>query len=151
MKLQTLALSGLALAALLVLSPLSLAGDASGTKTTAKDVSRKADDTARAVGKYTVEQRDEAVKTAKSALDEMDARIHKLDAKVEREWEQMDQAARKKARAAQSALRKEREEAAVWYAKLKDASAESWEEVKSGFVKSYESLKDSLARAGKAL
>jgi uncharacterized protein YPO0396 len=153
MKIRTLSRSAWALTfgALLAVSPLSLAADTSGAKTTAKDVSRKADDAARAVGKYTVQQRDEALKIAKSALDEADVRMRSLDRKLEREWDQMDQAARKKARAAQKALRKERDEAAEWYGRLKDASAESWEEVKSGFIKSYESLKDSIARVGKAL
>ena len=142
MKIRTFALC-----ALLLVSPLSLADDAPGAKTTAKDVSHKADDAARALAKYTVQQRDEALKSAKAALDEADARMRSLDRKIEREWDQMDQAARKKARAAQSTLRKERDEAARWYARLKDSSAESWDEVKSGFIKSYESLKDSLARA----
>jgi hypothetical protein len=147
MKLQTLALSAPALAALLVFSPLSPAADTSGAKTSAKDVSRKADDAAQALAKYTIQQRDEALRSAKAALDEADARMRSLDRKIEREWDQMDQAARKKARAAQSTLRKERDEAASWYARLKDSSAESWDEVKSGFIKSYESLKDSLAKA----
>jgi hypothetical protein len=142
MKIRTFALC-----ALLLISPLSLADDAPGAKTTGKDVSHKADDAARALAKYTVQQRDEALKSAKAALDDADARMRSLDRKIEREWEQMDQAARKKARAAQSTLRKERDEAARWYARLKDSSAESWDEVKSGFIKSYESLKDSLARA----
>jgi hypothetical protein len=70
-----------------------------------------------------------------------------LDRKLDREWDQMDQAARKKARAAQAALHRERDEAAEWYGGLKHASAESWEEVKSGFVKSYEKLKASVAKA----
>jgi hypothetical protein len=137
----------IALCALLLVSPLSLADDAPAARTTAKDVSRKADDAAHALAKYTIQQRDEALKSAKAALDDADARMRSLDRKIEREWDQMDQAARNRARAAQSALRKERDEAARWYARLKDSSAESWDEVKSGFIRSYESLKDSLAKA----
>jgi len=74
-----------------------------------------------------------------------------LDRKVDREWDQMDQAARKKAREAQSALRRERDEVAEWYGGLKHGSAESWEDVKSGFVSSYQKLKASFAKARKDL
>jgi len=142
-KFQTLALY----ATLLVASPLSLGADTPATKTTAKDVSRKAEDAAHAVGKYTIQQRDDALKAAKSALDDADARLQALDRKLEHEWGQMDQAARKKARAAQDGLRKERTEVAEWYGKLERSSAESWDEVKSGFVKSYDKLAASFTRA----
>lgn len=133
------------LGTLLAISPPTFAAEASGAKTTAKDISRKADDAARAVKNYTVQQRDEAIRSAKSALDDLDARLRSLDRKVDREWDKMDQGARKRARAAQAALRRERDDAAEWYGGLKHGSAESWEEVKDGFVKSYETLKASFA------
>jgi len=151
MKLRTLVFSVCTLAAQVVLSPLSMAAEPESSKVTAKDVSKKADDAARAVGQYTIQQRDEAIKSAKSALDDVDARMRALDRKVDREWDQMDQAARKKAREAQSALRRERDEVAEWYGGLKHGSAESWEDVKSGFVSSYQKLKASFAKARKDL
>ena len=151
MKLRTLVFSVCTLAAQVVLSPLSMPAEPVSSKVTAKDVSKKADDAARAVGKYTIQQRDEAIKSARSALDDVDARMRALDRKVDREWDQMDQAARKKARAAQAALRKERDEVAEWYGGLKHSSAESWDDVKSGFVSSYQKLKASFAKARKDL
>jgi hypothetical protein len=151
MKIRTLVFSVCTLAAQIVLSPLSIAAEPDSSKMTAKDVSKKADDTAHAVGKYTIQQRDEAVRSAKSALDDVDARMRALDRKVDREWDHMDQAARRNARAAQTALRKERDEVAEWYGGLKHSSAESWEDVKSGFVSSYQKLKASFAKARKDL
>ena len=139
----------LALGALLTVSPLSYAAETSGNKTTAKDVSRKVDEAGQAIKNYTVVQRDEAIKKAKAALDDLDVRIGRMERKLDNEWERMDQAARKKARAAQNALRRERNEAAEWYGGLKHSSAESWEQVKAGFVKSYEVLKESFTKAGK--
>jgi len=130
-----------ALAALFLVSPWSFAAEAPG-KTTAKDVGRTIKD-------YTVTQRDEAIKSAKAALDDLDARIRGMERKLENEWDKMDQAARKKARATLDALRRERNEAAEWYGGLKHSSAESWEQVKSGFVKSYEVLRESFAKARK--
>ena len=139
----------LALGALLTVSPLSFTAETSGNKTTAKDVSRKVDDAGQAIKNYTVAQRDEAIKKARIALDDLDVRIGRMERKLDNEWDRMDQAARKKARATLNALRKERNEAAEWYGGLKHSSAEAWEQVKAGFVKSYEVLKESFTKAGK--
>jgi hypothetical protein len=139
-----------AFGALLAVSPLSFAAEPSGGKTTAKDVSRKVDETGKAIRNYTVAQRDEAIKKAKAALDDVDTRIDRLERKLNNEWGRIDQAARKNARATLDALRRERNEAAEWYGGLKHSSAESWEQVKAGFVKSYEALKESFTKAAKA-
>ena len=151
MKIRTLVFSAqaLALCTLLAASPSSLAAEASGDKTTAKDVSRKAGETGRAIKDYTVAQRDEALKQAKAALDNADARIRRMERKLGNEWDKMDQVARGKSRAALNKLRRERGELAEWYGGLKHGSAESWEQVKAGFVKSYEVLKESFAKARK--
>ena len=118
--------------------------------TTAKDVSKKVDEAGLAIKNYTVAQRDEAIKKSKAALDDLDRRIGRMERKLDNEWDRMDQAARKKTRAALNALRRERNEAAEWYGGLKHSSAESWEQVKAGFIKSYESLKESFTKAAKA-
>src|SRR5947207_1180444 len=112
MKIRTLAFSAqaLALGALLATPALCVAADTPGGKATAKDVSRKADETSRAIKGYTVAQRDEAVTQAKAALDDVDARIRRMERKLDGEWDKMDGAARKKSRAARSALRRERAE-----------------------------------------
>jgi hypothetical protein len=136
----------LTLGALLAVSPLSPAAEPSGTTA---NISKKADETGRAIKDYTVAQRDDAIKNAKAALDDLDRRIGRLERKLDNEWERMDQSTRKKARAALNALRRERNDAAEWYGGLKHSSAESWEQVKAGFVKSYEVLKESFAKARK--
>jgi len=148
-RISRFSVRALALGALLMVSPLSFAAETSASKTTAKDVSRKVDETGQAIKNFTLAQRDEAIKKAKAALDDLDTRIGRLERKLDNEWDRMDQAARKKARAAQRALRRERNEVAEWYGGLKHSSAESWEQVKAGFVKSYEVLKESFAKARK--
>ena len=72
-----------------------------------------------------------------------------MERKVDEDWDKMDAAARKNARATLNALHKERDEVAEWYGGLKHGSAEAWDEVKGGFVKSYEGLKQSLFKAAK--
>jgi hypothetical protein len=141
MKLRTLALV-LMLAA--VAQP-SLADD----KATAKDVGKKVDDAGKAIGSYTIAQRNQAIKSAQTALADLDARMRRMERKIDAGWDTMDAAARKKARATLSALHKERDEVAEWYGGLKHGSAEAWDEVKGGFVKSYEGLKQSFAKAAK--
>jgi hypothetical protein len=151
MKIRMLALpaQALALCALLAASALCPAADAPAGKTSARDVSKKAGETGRAIKDYTLAQRDEALKQAKAALDDVDSRIRRIERKLDNEWDKMDGAARKKSRAALNALRRERGELAEWYGGLKHSSAESWEQVKAGFVKSYETLRESFAKARK--
>jgi predicted RNase H-like nuclease (RuvC/YqgF family) len=149
MNIRGFAVPALALGALLAVSPYSFADENTGARTTGKDISRKAGETGRAIKDYTVEQRDQAVAQAKSALDDLDRRIGRLETKLDNGWERMDAAGRRKGRAALDKLRKERNEAAEWYGALKHGSAESWEQVKDGFAKSYETLKESFAKARK--
>src|SRR5439155_13268796 len=131
-------LRALALGALLAGPLSSFAEEAPVKKPTAKDVSEKAKETGRTIKDYTVAQRDEAVKQAKAALDDADVRIRRLERKLDSDWDKMDQAARRKARATLNALRTERNDLAEWYGGLKHGSKEAWDEVKGGFAKSYD-------------
>lgn len=124
---------------------LSLADDMS--KTTSKDVSRKVEDAGKAIGNYTIAQRDQAIKSAQAAIADLDAGLRRTERKVDREWDKMDAAARKESRETLNALHRERDEVVEWYGGLKHGSAEGWDEVKGGFVKSYEGLKQSLGKA----
>ena len=142
MKLRILA----SILALAMVSQLSLADD----KTTGKDVGRKVEDAGKAIGSYTIAERDQAIKVAQKALKDMDAQLNRMEKKVGAEWDKMDATARKDSRATMDTLHKQRKETAEWLAKLQKSSAESWDEVKGGFVKSYESLKQSLAKFGKS-
>ena len=114
---------------------------------TSKDVGKKLDETGTAIKNYSVEQRDEAVKNAKAALDDIDARINRLAADIDAKWDKLDADARKKAYASMDRLRKERNDAAEWMGALKHSSKEAWGEVKNGFAKSYETLSNSFSKA----
>jgi peptidoglycan hydrolase CwlO-like protein len=141
MKLGTLA----SILALAIVSQLSLADD----KTTGKEVGKKVEDAGKAIGSYTVAQRDQAIKSAQNALKDMDAQLDRMEKKVGAEWDKMDAVARKKSRETLSALRKERDSTAEWLVRMQKSSAEAWDEVKGGFVKSYDALKQSFAKAAK--
>jgi hypothetical protein len=151
MKIRPSAFSTPALAALLAVSALSFAAETSDNKTSAKEVARKTEDAGKAIGSYTIAERDQAIKSAQAALADMDKRLRRMERKIDAEWDKMDEAARKKSRATTNALRRERNDAAEWLGGLKHSSAETWDEVKNGFVKSYDTLKQSSAKAAKGL
>ncbi len=143
MRRTTLTIAATALAIAFAAAPqLSMADE-----TTAKDVGKKLDEAGTAIKDYSVEQRDEAVKNARAALDDLDAKINRLAADIDSKWEKLDASARKKAYESMDKLRKERNDAAEWMGALKHSSKEAWGEVKNGFAKSYEALSNSFSKA----
>ncbi len=126
---------------------VSLYAQTSKQGTKMKDVKEKTEEAAQAIKNYSVNQRDEAVKKAKAAMDELDARINSMESRLDKKWSQMDQSAREKGRASLTALRKQRDEVAEWYGGLKHSSRKAWGDVKKGFLKSYQELRDSLDKA----
>jgi hypothetical protein len=122
-----------------------------GDKTTFEDVKRQLADAARALREYSAEQRDEAVKKTKPALDALDARLDRLEQQTKAKWAEMDEAAREKAAATLEALRRQRNTVAEWYGGLQHSSQEAWERTKKGFSDAYDALKGSWEKAEKDL
>jgi len=110
--------------------------------TSIEDVKRETKELLQTLKAYSVEQRDEAIQKTKTALDHLDKRIDALEARIDRDWDKMDTAAREKARANLKTLREQRAQVAEWYAKLKGSSVEAWEHVKKGFSDAYRALTD---------
>lgn len=143
-----------ALCAALVFLP-TLALSESAPEPSAHEVPKKSaisqdiGDTADAIKNYSAAQKDEAQKKAKATLDDVDARIGELEARVSKNWSSMSQSARDHAHATLQALRKKRNEVAEWYGAVKHSSAEAWDEVKRGFSKSYRDLAESVSKARK--
>jgi len=110
--------------------------------TSIEDVKRETKELLQTLKAYSVEQRDEALQKTKTALDHLDKRIEALEARIDRDWDKMDTAAREKARANRKALRERRAQVAEWYGKLKGSSVDAWEHVKKGFSDAYRELSD---------
>lgn len=149
MKIQKLSAVSLAfiIAVSFAIRSVSVAVQSSPHKTGAKEVKEKTADAIQAIEKFSIDQRDEAVKKAKAALDDLDARIDGMESQLNKKWDRMDQSARTKATAALQKLQKKRNEAAEWYGGLKHGSGEAWEDVKKGFVKSYRDLRGAFEKA----
>ena len=127
------------LIALYGLTPLCYAETASGNTST-EEVKQEAQDLIQAVKGYTADQRDEAIRKTKAALASLDKRIDNLETRIDNNWNEMDKAAREKARASLRALRKQRTQAAEWYGSLKSSSADAWGHMKKGFSDPFKAL-----------
>jgi hypothetical protein len=132
MKTNTLAKAYLVFvtAVFFAMASVSFAAQTSADQTETKEVKEKVADAAEAIKNYSVDQRDEALKKAKAVLDELDARIDRMQSQLNEKWDQMDQSTRKKAMDALTVLRKQRNEIAEWYGGLKHSSSNAWEDVK---------------------
>ena len=126
------------------MASVSFAAQTSADQTTSKEVKEKVAEAAEAIKNYSVAQRDEALKKAKTVLDALDARIDRMQSQLNEKWDQMDQLTRQKGMAALTTLRKQRNEIAEWYGGLKHSSSKAWEDVKKGFLKSYQALRDTF-------
>ena len=118
-------------------------------KTSIKEVKQETQDLIQALGTYTADQRDEAIEITKTALDELDKRIDALETRIDNNWDQMNKAAREKARANLKALRKQGTEVAEWYGRLETSSADAWEQMKIGFSDAYKNLSDAWEKSEK--
>jgi predicted RNase H-like nuclease (RuvC/YqgF family) len=140
-----------AIAAVFGFTSASIAEQKSATKetdkTTTQKIKEESVEVSQKIKNYTIKQRDEAVKAAKAGLADLDARIDRMERRLEKNWNKMDEAARAKARTTMASLRKQRNEAAEWYGSMKHSSAAAWNDVKKGFAKSYDDLKASFKKA----
>lgn len=121
--------------------------ETSTNNTSIAEVKKETTELLQALRVYTVEQREEAIRKTKTALDNLDKRIDSLQAHIDRNWEQMDSAARDKARSNLDALSKERTHAAEWYGGMKNSTSDAWEHMKKGFSKAYSELNDAWEKS----
>jgi hypothetical protein len=137
------------LAVFFMIGGISSAGQNPEDKTTIKEVRQEVKEAVEAIGNYSAEQRDEALKKVKLAIEDLDDRIDDLEERIEKKWDRMDQVAREKARATLKSLRKKRNKLAEWYGGMQHSSAKAWEHVKKGFLDSYEALSAAYDKAAK--
>jgi hypothetical protein len=135
---------------LFAVMPVLLAAETSADSTMIKEANREVTEAARSIKDYSAEQRDEAVKKARTAMNDLDARIQRLETQLDEKWDEMDHAARQEARSALTELRKQRDEVAEWYGGLKHGSVKAWEDVKTGFANSLQALGDAFDQAKQA-
>lgn len=133
---------------MLGITPLCYA-KTSTDKTSIKEVKKETQDLVQTLKTYSVDQKDEAIRKTKTALDNLDNRIDALEANVDKNWDKMDKKARKQARDSLKALRKQRNQVAQWYGSMKTSTGNAWEHMKKGFSKAYMTLNDAWEKSEK--
>ncbi|MBU0675609.1 MAG: hypothetical protein KJ950_13285 [Proteobacteria bacterium] len=113
------------------------------------EIKRESRELLQAFKAYTAEQRDEALRETKAALDTLDQRIDELEEHIEKNWESMSQTARVEARATLKVLRRQRTQVAEWYGSLKSGSVEAWSQIKKGFSEAYGEFYDAWEKTEK--
>ncbi|MDY6824583.1 MAG: hypothetical protein SWH68_12420 [Thermodesulfobacteriota bacterium] len=98
---------------------------------------------------YSAQQREEAVRQARAALDDLDRRIEDLETRIEKNREKMDRSARQQARETLKSLRQQRVRLAEWYGSLKSSSGDAWGHMKEGFADAYRDINDAWEKARK--
>ncbi|HON37594.1 MAG: hypothetical protein ACOX3E_05510 [Desulfomonilia bacterium] len=141
------AIFGAIFAVLWITGPVSCADRSSPAKPSA-DVEREVEEAAEAIRDYSIEQRDEALRQGRKAMDDIDSRIIRFREQISEHWNEMEPEMRSQARETLKALQQQRSEVARRLDELRTSSAGAWEEVKQGFVRSYEDLRRSFERAG---
>lgn len=121
----------------------------SSEKTSMEEVKQETQDLIQALKNYTADQRDEAVQKTKSALQTLDKRIDALETRIDNNWDNMNKAAREKARANLKALHKQRAKVAEWYGSMKSSTVNAWEHMKKGFSDAYSALYDAWEKSEK--
>lgn len=119
------------------------------TDTSTEEVRKETQDLLQTIGSYAADKKDEAVQKTKETLNSLDKRIDALEAKVDKNWDKMNEASRKQARENLKALRKQRNQVAEWYGSMKTSSADAWDHVKTGFSGSYKALADAWEKSEK--
>ncbi len=117
--------------------------------TSIEEVKKETQELLQTIGDYTADKRDEAVQKAKDGLNKLDKRIDTLEARVDKNWDKMNEAAQKQARENLKALRKQRNKVAEWYGSMKTSSANAWEHMKKGFSDAYKALEDAWEKSEK--
>ncbi len=116
-------------------------------ETSAEAMGREVAEAARAIEKYSYEQRDKAIQAVNEALVAMDEYIDHWRQQLDEDYDEMSRAARQQARETLEELEEQRRQVSEWYGGLKHSSAKAWEHVKEGFVESYQTMRDALIAA----
>lgn len=147
LKRSNLAVSLLIALMTMTLTPFSVAAD---KEASFEAVKKESQQLIQSLKSYSAQQKEEAVQATKSALDQIDTRIERLEENVRRNWSAMDAATQKQTRESLKTLRQQRNKVSEWYGSLKNSSAESWEHMKQGFAEAYQSVNQAWQKSVKA-
>ncbi|MED5390087.1 MAG: hypothetical protein VX793_14600 [Pseudomonadota bacterium] len=90
---------------------------------------------------FTVEQKNEAMRVARHALDDLDHQITLMQGEIDSRWQSLSQDARLQKQSAMAELKEQRKQLEARYQSLQQAGADNWESAKVKFRESWEAAK----------
>ena len=139
------ALPGILIAVLAVI-PFAAARADQGAKNppTAQELEKDSQALAKKLETYSADRRDDVIRSVKSTLRKLDARIDELSKQLADNWDKMSAEGRKQARKNLDALRAQRSHLDKWYQQLKGSSSDAWDNIRKGLSKAFRNLSRSL-------
>ncbi|MGK0405012.1 MAG: hypothetical protein ACJAR6_000381 [Oleispira sp.] len=119
------------------------------TQTSIEEVKKESQDLLKSINSYTVDKKDEAVQKAKEGLGKLDKLITSQQAKLDKNWDGMNETAREKAADNLTALREQRDQVSRWYSSMKTSSVDTWQRMKKGYSDAYNALEKSWEESAK--
>lgn len=96
---------------------------------------------------YTVDQREDALRSAREAIDVAEAEIRRMEDRLDRQWDRMSTAARRDARQAMREMNERRFVLARWYGSMTSSSKGAWGDIKRGFAKAFDDMERAMSNA----
>ncbi|MBU86279.1 hypothetical protein [Alcanivorax sp.] len=106
-------------------------------------VTAQMEDTLEEIQAFTVEQKNDAMRAARHALDDLDRQITLLQSEIDSRWQGLSQQARLDKQSAMATLKEQRAELESRYQALQQASADNWEAAKVKFSRGWDAVKQS--------
>lgn len=89
------------------------------------------------IGDFSEEQKNEAMRTARHALDDLEQRMNLVQGEIDSQWRDLSQDARLGKQEALSALKQEQQELEAAYRAMQDAGEENWKAAQQQFQESW--------------
>ena len=106
-------------------------------------VTAQMEDTLEEIQAFTVEQKNDAMRAARHALDDLDRQITLLQSEIDSRWQGLSQQSRLDKQSAMATLKEQRAELESRYQALQQASADNWEAAKVKFSRGWYAVKQS--------
>ena len=93
------------------------------------------------IREFSVEQKNEAMRTARHALDDLDQQMNLLQSEVDSQWRELSQDARLSKQEALSALKQEQKALEAHYRSMQEAGKDNWQSVQDRFQQSWDAAR----------
>lgn len=118
--------------------------------TTVEEVQAEIAEAMDAVGRYTADERDEALATLDTALERLDAEIEEMEYQIRARWSEMSQTARERTSGALADLRVRRNQLSQTYGALSQSAASAWDDLLAGMREEWTALESAWDDAAMA-